>query len=71
MASETDGEIPKFIQRLMPTASEAELREATETFKQYMAVVRRIHQRITVERIEADSSDCQSCGRVPNIHPNV
>lgn len=55
----------------MPTGSEVELREATETFKQYMAVVRRIYERVTLERIEADSSDRQSCGRVQNIHPNV
>lgn len=60
MTSESDGEIPKFIRRLMPTSSELELREATDTFKQYMAVVRRIYERITLERIEADSSDRQS-----------
>jgi hypothetical protein len=71
MPSEPDGEIPKFIRRFMPTGSEVELREATETFKQYMAVVRRIYERVTLERIEADSSDRQSCGRVQNIHPNV
>ena len=67
----TDGHVPKFIRRLMPSASDEELREATETFKQYMAVVRRIYERITLERIELDSSDRQGCGRVRDVDPNV
>lgn len=57
MPSGPNGEIPKFIRRLMPTASEVELREATETFKQYLAVVRRIYERVTLESIKANSSD--------------
>jgi hypothetical protein len=65
------GEIPKFIRRLMPAASDEEMQEATETFKQYMTVVRRIYERITLERIELDSSDRQSCDRVKDIDPNV
>jgi len=55
----TDEHVPKFIRRLLPSASEEELHEATENFKQYMAVVRRIYERITLERIELDSSDRQ------------
>lgn len=66
-----DEHVPKFIRRLMPSASEEELREATETFTQYMAVVRRIYERITLERIEFDSSDRQWCGRVRDVDPNV
>ncbi len=71
MTSAPMGEIPKFIRRLMPAASDEEMQEATETFKQYMTVVRRIYERITLERIELDSSDRQSCDRVKDIDPNV
>lgn len=55
----------------MPSASEEELYEATENFKQYMAVARRIYERITLERMELDSSDRQSCGRVKGVDHNV
>jgi hypothetical protein len=41
--------IPMFIRRLMPEATEAQLREATETFLRYMAVVIRIHERSIVD----------------------
>lgn len=71
MTNEPMDEIPKFIRRLMSTSSEEELREATETFKQYMAIVRRIYERITSEKIELDSSDRQRCDRVRDIDPNV
>jgi hypothetical protein len=71
MESEAAGEVPKFIRRLMPNASPEELREATETFKQYMAIVRRIYERVTLERMEFDSSDRSDCGRVGDIDPNV
>jgi hypothetical protein len=43
---ETDDHIPKFIRRLMPNATEGELREATDNFRQYMSVIERIYQRI-------------------------
>ncbi len=37
--------IPSFICRWMPDATEVELLEATETFKRYIAIVIRIHER--------------------------
>jgi hypothetical protein len=43
---EADNHIPKFIQRLMPRATEGELREATDNFRQYMSVIERIYQRL-------------------------
>jgi hypothetical protein len=55
----------------MPTASEDELREATDTFKRYMSIVRRIYERITLERIELYSSDRPECDRVRDIDHNV
>jgi hypothetical protein len=45
-----DQPIPLFIRRVMPSATEPELREATETFIRYMKIVIGIH-----ERIEGDS----------------
>jgi hypothetical protein len=66
----TDEHVPKFIRRLMPSASEEELHEATENFKQYMAVVRGIYERIALERIELDLSDRQWCGRVRDVDHN-
>ena len=42
--------IPSFIRRVMPNASEAELLEATENFKEYMKVVWGIYQRISAEK---------------------
>jgi len=63
MATEPTGEIPNFIRRLLPTATEQELDEATGTFKQYMAVV--------LERIELDSSDQGMCDRVRNVDHTI
>lgn len=42
--------IPSFIRRCMPNATEAELAEASETFKRYIAIVIRIHERKERER---------------------
>jgi hypothetical protein len=56
--------VPRFIRRLMPTASEDELRKATDNFARYMAVVRRIYERITLERFEADSSELARLGKL-------
>jgi len=50
----------------MPNASEAELIEAAENFKQYMVVVRRIYERIGAEHSGHDSRDFNSRGRVTN-----
>jgi hypothetical protein len=57
MVTENDNEngIPNLIRRLMPSASETELREAAENFRQYLGVVHQIWQRIRHERAEADS----------------
>lgn len=43
MSSEV--QIPSFIRRRMPNASEAELIEAIETFKRYIEVAIRIYER--------------------------
>jgi hypothetical protein len=58
MQPQPDSEdVPGFIRRLMPRASETELREATDTFKRYMHVVRDICERINVESTGKDSPD--------------
>lgn len=49
--------IPKFVRRVMPGASEVELRKATEALKQYMVVVLRIHERLEREAAQGDSRD--------------
>ena len=54
------GAIPNFIRRLMPGATEPELRSATETFRQYMAAVLRIHTRLQREALPVDSRESQS-----------
>ena len=59
-------QIPKFIKRLMPAAGELELKEAAETFKQYMAIVLRIYGRVRQEQSLSDSRESDSCGRVAN-----
>lgn len=66
MASEQPTHIPKFIRRVMPTASDAELYDATECFKQYVAVVMRIYDRTKRERAVSDSQDSESHGRIAN-----
>ena len=41
----------------MPNASEAELCEATETFKRYIRIVIGIYERIERERVQNDSTN--------------
>ena len=53
----------------MPTATEAELREATDNFRQYMNVIERIYQRIT-QHSSLDSHETGVRGRV-DITPPV
>jgi len=67
MANDPINEIPKFIRRVMPKASETELREATETFNEYMAVVWDIFLRIKRESTDDDSANFGVCDRVDNI----
>jgi hypothetical protein len=62
-----DSSIPKFIRRVMPGAAEAELREATDNFRQYMNVTERIYQRIT-QNSSLDSHETGVRGRV-DINP--
>jgi hypothetical protein len=50
----------------MPKASEMELREATATFDEYMAVVWDIYQRIKREQADRDSPNFGVCGRFKN-----
>lgn len=59
MSAEPTEIIPKFIRRVMPGATEGQLRQATETFKQYMAAVLRIHDRLEREAMEKDSPKSQ------------
>ncbi len=58
--------IPKFIRRYMPDATEGELRDATATFRQYVAIVMRMHERIRAENF-SDSRDSDSQGRVGDV----
>jgi hypothetical protein len=55
MAGDIESKIPQFIRRVMLNASEAELREATATFDEYMAVVWEIFERIKREKENSDS----------------
>ena len=68
MADDPINEIPKLIRRVMPTASETELREATETFNEYMAVVWDIFKRIKREQMDRDSPNAGVCDRVDNVN---
>jgi hypothetical protein len=61
-------EVPKFVRRLMPTATEAEHHEATQNFKEYLAVVWRMYERIKRERVTADSPKSETHARVGNDH---
>jgi len=67
MANDPIDEIPKFIRRVMPKASETELREATETFNEYMAVVWDIFQRIKRKQADRDSPNSGVRDRVDNV----
>jgi hypothetical protein len=55
----------------MPHASEEELQAATDTFLQYMALTRRIYERITLERAELDSADMPDCDTIGDAHHDV
>jgi hypothetical protein len=55
MAHDPIDEIPLFIRRIMPHASEAQLAEAAENFKEYMTVVWQIHRRLAQDRLDSDS----------------
>jgi hypothetical protein len=63
MTDDFDQSIPKFIRRVMPKATEAELHKATVNFDEYMAVVWEIFQRIKRERDGGDSQKSEICGR--------
>lgn len=67
----SSGDIPKFIRRLMPSASDMELREATETFERYMGVVLRMHQRLKHEVGQRDSLHSGIRDRVDDVSRNV
>ena len=70
MNDQTEIPIPKFIRRLMPSATERERVGATESFMQYMQIVERMHERI-MQEAKPDSSESEFCGRVPDNNPNV
>jgi hypothetical protein len=63
--------IPKFICRVMPNATEAELREATANFDEYMAVVWEIFERIKGEHEASDSPDAGLCDRVKDVNQSA
>jgi hypothetical protein len=69
MAANDD--IPKFIRRVLSNASEAELREATTTFDDYMALVWEIFQRIERERVADDSPNTSDCDRFEDINERL
>jgi len=66
MTDNFDRSVPKFLRRVMPEATESELREATATFDEYMAVVWEIFQRIERETTD-DSPQLRVCDRVDTI----
>jgi hypothetical protein len=71
MADDSETKVPKFIRRTMPAASEAELRESTATFEEYMVVVWEIFQRISREQEHGDSQKLGFRDRVDDIQPSV
>lgn len=71
MADNIENQIPKFIRRAMPKATEAELLEATATFEEYMAVVWDIFQRIKREQQESDSPKSGVRDRVDGIQQSI
>ena len=68
---EKDDEIPQFIRRVMPKAADAELREATGNFDEYMAVVWEIFQRIKRDQENSDSPKAGICDRFDDIDTSV
>lgn len=71
MSDDPTNEIPKFVRRVMPNATETEVREATATFDEYMSIVWEIFQRIKREQTEGDSPNSELCGRFNDVHHNV
>lgn len=71
MADNIENKVPKFIRRVMPKVTEAELLEATASFEEYMAVVWEIFQRIKREQQETDSPKWGACDRVDDIEQSV
>ena len=63
-AEPRDNHIPAFIRKLMPTASEGELGEATENVKRYLAVVLRMYERLKREASEDDSTSLEGDSRI-------
>jgi hypothetical protein len=57
MTVDPQPKIPTFIRRVMPSASEAELHDATETFRRYVAVVMRMSARLAQESRTVDSQN--------------
>jgi hypothetical protein len=52
--------IPLFIRNLMPEATEAELQQAAENFREYLAIVLQIFKRIKRENHNSDSPNVNS-----------
>ncbi|WLB21915.1 hypothetical protein [Bradyrhizobium japonicum] len=48
-----ENQIPLFIRRVMPNATAAELREATDTFTRFLRTIIGIHERIEHDKLEA------------------
>jgi hypothetical protein len=67
MAGENQNEVPQFIRRVMPNATEAELLEATVNFDEYMAVAWEIFDRIKRQRGDRDSPNSGVCDRFCEI----
>ncbi len=67
---ENAGEIPLFIRRLLPNATERELESAAHTFRDYVAFVLRIHDRLHAEFTLQDSPNSADRDRFKNIARN-
>jgi hypothetical protein len=52
--------VPMFIRSLMPEATEAELQRAADNFREYLAVVIRIYERLKREMHNSDSQNVDS-----------
>jgi RNase P/RNase MRP subunit p30 len=71
MRHQQQASVPLLIRRLLPNAREEQLREAAETFQQYMLVVRGIYERINRERPEQDSRESGIRDRFGGTDQNV
>ena len=63
MSLEAKFTIYHFVRRLMPDATAAELEEASHNFQRYMAVVARVHKRITAGG-QPDSHISADCDKI-------